>query len=157
MPSILFLLRFHTVCPKKELETMKKSQSCKLLSWYGLLIVSILSVACLSLGKDYEIEVEQGVLVGKQYQNVTEFKGIPFAAPPIGSKRFGPPQSPQPWQGKKIAHRYGASCIQGGAPSEVMSNTSEDCLFLNVPLQLSLPCSASSFSKKPALISSTST
>jgi carboxylesterase type B len=57
------------------------------------------------------------------------FKGIPFAAPPIGSLRFKPPQPPPSWRGIRDTSAFGAECIQPGPPGVSMS---EDCLTLNV-------------------------
>lgn len=60
------------------------------------------------------------------------FRGIPFAAPPVGSLRWRPPQPAARWAGVRDATRFGNDCMQ--APWDVMSGQpdSEDCLFLNV-------------------------
>jgi len=68
------------------------------------------------------------------------FKGIPFAAPPVGNLRWRPPQPPVPWQGVRKADHFCASCIQNIVTErkpwtyEFMAHNeiSEDCLFLNV-------------------------
>ncbi len=57
---------------------------------------------------------------------VTIFRGIPYAAPPVGEWRWQPPRLAAPWSGVRQATEYGAVCPQGTNPS------SEDCLFLNV-------------------------
>jgi para-nitrobenzyl esterase len=65
---------------------------------------------------------------------VVAFKGIPYAAPPVGDLRFQPPQPAKPWSGTLRALDYGKAEIQprnaiaGTAPQQ----QSEDCLFLNV-------------------------
>jgi para-nitrobenzyl esterase len=72
--------------------------------------------------------------------SVVSFKGIPFAAPPVGSLRWRAPQPPAPWKDVLKADHFGASCMQGpNTPlgpwtKEYMYVTaaSEDCLFLNV-------------------------
>ena len=65
------------------------------------------------------------------------FKGIPYARPPLGPLRWQAPQPLQPWQGERLAHRFGPRCIQ----PEYVTNSinffgsedeSEDCLSLNV-------------------------
>src|SRR5579871_1091601 len=72
--------------------------------------------------------------------SVTSFKGIPFAAPPVGRLRWSATQAPAPWPDVLQADHFGASCMQGpNTPfgpwtREYMYVTpaSEDCLFLNV-------------------------
>ena len=73
---------------------------------------------------------------------VRAFKGIPFAAPPVGSLRWKEPQPPQPWQGVRKADTFGNVCVQPSQPKRVPNNVavdlpdspkmSEDCLYLNV-------------------------
>jgi para-nitrobenzyl esterase len=60
---------------------------------------------------------------------IHSFKGIPYAAPPIGPLRFKPPQPPASWRGIRDSTTFGAECIQAGPPGASMS---EDCLTLNV-------------------------
>jgi para-nitrobenzyl esterase len=72
--------------------------------------------------------------------SITVFKGIPYAAPPVGSLRWQPPQPARPWQGVRQANTFGASPMQanqrtyGPWTEEYMfrNAVSEDCLFLNV-------------------------
>ena len=60
--------------------------------------------------------------------DVAAFRGIPFAAPPVGELRWRPPAAVVPWDGVRDAGEAGPICVQGaGGPA-----TSEDCLFLNV-------------------------
>jgi para-nitrobenzyl esterase len=66
---------------------------------------------------------------------VRTFKGIPFAAPPVGPLRWMAPQPPAPWSGVRKASEYGARCMQGGIYSDMIfhdSGPSEDCLYLNL-------------------------
>ncbi|XP_070552581.1 uncharacterized protein [Ptychodera flava] len=60
-------------------------------------------------------------------KNVDVFLGIPYAKPPIGSRRFQAPESPNTWSGQLSVTRYRPACLQVGKP-----NSSEDCLYLNV-------------------------
>jgi para-nitrobenzyl esterase len=60
---------------------------------------------------------------------VRSFKGIPFAAPPVGPLRFMPPQPPAAWTGTRDATAFGPECMQPGPPGTPMS---EDCLTANV-------------------------
>jgi para-nitrobenzyl esterase len=68
----------------------------------------------------------QGVAAGDPA--VTVFKGIPYAAPPVGDLRWKAPQAPAAWTGVRKADQFGALCPQAGAPEKM----SEDCLTLNV-------------------------
>ena len=63
------------------------------------------------------------------------FKGIPFAAPPVGGLRWQPPQAVEPWQGVRKANVFGPRCMQGAIFSDMIfrdAGPSEDCLYLNV-------------------------
>eukprot|EP00117_Sycon_ciliatum_P007153 scpid31645/ scgid10381/ Cholinesterase; Acylcholine acylhydrolase; Butyrylcholine esterase; Choline esterase II; Pseudocholinesterase len=60
------------------------------------------------------------------------FRGIPFAAPPLGELRFAPPQPPQKWSTVRDTTQYGPSCIQNVGAQRITSGTSEDCLTLNI-------------------------
>ena len=79
--------------------------------------------------------------------SVMAFKGIPFAAPPVGELRWRAPQPPQPWQGVRVADKFGASCIQSIVQErkpwtyEFMTHgeISEDCLSLNIWTAAKLP------------------
>ena len=72
--------------------------------------------------------------------SVRAFKGIPYAAPPVGDGRWRAPGPVVPWDGVRAADRFGASCVQAQPGSrlpwteEFMTQgpVSEDCLFLNV-------------------------
>lgn len=71
---------------------------------------------------------------------VMAFKGIPYAAPPVGELRWKEPQSPATWKGVRDATQFCASCMQNRAFSRepwtsefmVQDSISEDCLFLNI-------------------------
>ena len=64
------------------------------------------------------------------------FRGIPFAAPPVGDLRWRPPQPAKSWQGARDATQFGAICPQlpmlAALTGEKFPATSEDCLYLNV-------------------------
>ena len=68
---------------------------------------------------------------------VRVFKGIPFAAPPVGPLRWKAPQPPAKWDGVRAAAAFGPRCMQGGggggrAGAPPPPATSEDCLYINV-------------------------
>ena len=82
-----------------------------------------------------KVKVKQGWLQGYIDGSLKIFKGIPYAAPPVGERRFRSPEEPGSWRGVRDATRYGAASIQH--VSEFMAETprsqyEEDCLYLNV-------------------------
>ncbi len=63
------------------------------------------------------------------------FKGIPFAAPPVGELRWKAPQPPANWDGVRKATAFGSRCMQGHIYADMVfrdNGPSEDCLYLNV-------------------------
>lgn len=81
------------------------------------------------------IQTTVGTLRGMTEAEVDIFKGIPYAAAPVGEYRWRPPQPFPAWQGIKDATKFCADCAQAGWPREagkIRENTSEDCLFLNI-------------------------
>ncbi|MFL6601654.1 MAG: carboxylesterase/lipase family protein [Steroidobacteraceae bacterium] len=63
---------------------------------------------------------------------VLTFKGIPYAAPPIGPLRWRPPQLPVPWSGARDATHFGADCMQTPYVISTGQKTNEDCLTASV-------------------------
>ncbi|WP_433574836.1 carboxylesterase/lipase family protein [Nocardia brasiliensis] len=83
---------------------------------------------------DTVVTTTAGDLRGATTEGGLVWKGIPFAAPPTGERRFAPPQPPQPWTGVRNATRFGHAApqepIAPGLPN--IADQSEDCLYLNV-------------------------
>jgi para-nitrobenzyl esterase len=83
------------------------------------------------------VTVEGGRISGVVDRGVRVFRGIPYAAAPVGDLRWKPPQAVRPWTGIRDASRYGAECPQTQYPEgsvyiRPLQPQSEDCLFLNV-------------------------
>lgn len=88
------------------------------------------------------VKVDAGSISGTvdATTHISVFKGVPFAAPPIGDLRWREPQPVRAWSGVRDATKFGASCMQrvhGDAlpwtrEYLVQNEVSEDCLYLNV-------------------------
>ena len=75
------------------------------------------------------VKVEGGLLEGTSEDGLTVYRGIPFAAPPVGDLRWRAPQAAAKWDGVKHADKFAPECMQAAGRGAVMS---EDCLYLNV-------------------------
>lgn len=76
--------------------------------------------------------VDGGKILGTSGRDpqILVFRGIPYAAPPVGQLRWQPPHPVEAWSGVKSARDFAPSCI--GRNFGAISNMSEDCLYLNV-------------------------
>jgi para-nitrobenzyl esterase len=65
-------------------------------------------------GENPRVTVAEGILEGTiaPGTGVRSFKGIPFAAPPLGARRWRPPQPPAPWPGVRRAQQFGPRPLQ---------------------------------------------
>ena len=112
-------------------------------------IATIAAVAVLALGltsrpasaaepQSLPVTTEYGAVQGVRLSgHISAYRGIPYAAPPIGIQRWKPPAPPTHWEGVRQAAESGRACLQlksrldniyADAPFEM----SEDCLYLNV-------------------------
>ncbi|HZD52929.1 MAG TPA: carboxylesterase family protein [Woeseiaceae bacterium] len=72
---------------------------------------------------------------GMQPSGVRLFRGVPFAAPPVGALRWQPPQPVEKWRGVRKADEFGPRCMQEAVYADMVfrsDGVSEDCLYLNV-------------------------
>src|ERR1035441_8200193 len=61
------------------------------------------------------VKVEGGSIQGTVEEGLTVYRGIPFAAPPVGDLRWRAPEAAAKWDGVKAAAQFGPKCIQPGA------------------------------------------
>ncbi|MCM2999818.1 carboxylesterase family protein [Paenibacillus cellulositrophicus] len=79
------------------------------------------------------VQTTSGKISGVPLQGAYVFRGIPYAAPPTGKRRFQPPAPPQPWPGVRKCDHFGPLAPQQTDPSGGTTRIqSEDCLYLNV-------------------------
>jgi len=101
------------------------------------LLVTQFAVATLA---DDQVKTSSGIVEGVKAASpgVRAFRGIPFAAPPIGELRWKAPQPVRPWKGVLKASEFGPRCMQAGVFSDMIFRDradkpmNEDCLYLNV-------------------------
>ncbi len=83
-------------------------------------------------------QTRSGKLEGEERGGIHVFRGVPFAAPPIGAKRWRAPEREAPWSGVRDARRFGNASPQNPLQLDIVAAfkidepQSEDCLFLNV-------------------------
>jgi len=92
-----------------------------------------LAIPALAEGED--VAVESGTISGTVEDGVISWKGIPFAAAPVGDLRWRAPQPAKPWTGVRDTSAYGNDCMQipfGGDAAPLGTPPAEDCLYANV-------------------------
>jgi para-nitrobenzyl esterase len=102
---------------------------------FALLLATLGATGALA-GNVQPVRIESGLISGMTpAEGFVAYKGIPYAAPPIGPLRWEPPQPAPAWDGVRAADHYGARCMQGPDQNDGESvgvAMSEDCLYLNV-------------------------
>ncbi|MGD8418727.1 MAG: carboxylesterase family protein, partial [Pseudomonadales bacterium] len=83
------------------------------------------------------IETSRGRLEGCREEGLAVFRGVPFAAPPVGPLRWRPPEPVASWEGVRDATRFAPAELQNPGPLGDLlgirvAETDEDCLYLNV-------------------------
>ncbi|XP_065164395.1 neuroligin-4, X-linked-like [Atheta coriaria] len=131
---------------------------------FSLLFLTLKLVGIAHCGPRYSsriVEIQSGAIRGvilelnsRHLEPVEAFRGVPYAAPPVGPLRYRPPQAPLPWPGTRLADTFGAVCPQRFPDvsnrtsalqfmpkgryhhlkklTPLLVNQSEDCLFLNI-------------------------
>jgi para-nitrobenzyl esterase len=93
----------------------------------GLLFTPLISSASV-------VQTDAGPVEGERTDGLVVYKGIPFAAPPVGPLRWREPQPVKPWKEVRKADKFAPACTQTGVsmPGEKPPAVSEDCLYLNI-------------------------
>ncbi len=83
------------------------------------------------------VNTRSGAVRGAHHGGVFSFKGMPYAAPPVGENRLQPPRPPEPWDGVRDALEFGPKPPQQAIPAEAellpeLAEPGADCLTLNI-------------------------
>ena len=101
--------------------------------WIGEAIVALGLLGSLpASGQSRLFAVTGGSVEGVVSSGIVSFKGIPFAAPPIGDLRWRAPQPVNPWSGVKKADKFAVKCMQDPNMSAIFGGppaVGEDCLY----------------------------
>jgi para-nitrobenzyl esterase len=97
-----------------------------------LSVLVLLALISAAVAQPKPMKVDGGLLQGTVEDGLAIYRGIPYAAPPIGELRWRPPQPAANWQSVRAADQYGRACIQTNAAIAKLPPPSEDCLYLNV-------------------------
>jgi para-nitrobenzyl esterase len=102
-----------------------------------LLAIALIAAPASSSDAPPVVNIATGTLAGihDAKTGLDEFKGIPYAASPVGPLRWKPPQPVTIWTGTRQADRFGPRCMQSPIYSDMVfrsNGVSEDCLYLNV-------------------------
>ncbi|MBN2704697.1 MAG: carboxylesterase family protein, partial [Pontiellaceae bacterium] len=94
------------------------------------ILLLALAVAGFVYGEQTDpVKTKAGTVQGVIEDGLAVYRGIPFAAPPVGDLRWKAPQPVKKWDGVLQTTKFAPGPIQGGNPP---SGKSEDCLYLNV-------------------------
>jgi len=103
-----------------------------LVQWASVLLGTLLMIS--SAAHAVPVVIESGALQGVPLDGLTVYKGVPYAAAPLGELRWRDPQAAAAWKGVRKADAFAAACLQKGVsmPGEIPPTVSEDCLYLNI-------------------------
>jgi para-nitrobenzyl esterase len=105
-----------------------------MIPWMTKICVGLALVALAAWGES--VRVDAGLLEGSAGSDpsIRVFRGVPFAAAPVGPLRWAPPQPVKPWKGVRAADKFGSHCVQARVFDDIIfrGNMSEDCLTLTV-------------------------
>ncbi len=104
------------------------------------LVVGLMTATDSIAAAETTVRIEQGTLSGVTDDGVAVYRGIPYAAAPVGALRWRPPLPPSGWDGTRTAERFGFICPQNIRESYsrelqdhfATAGVNEDCLTLNI-------------------------
>jgi para-nitrobenzyl esterase len=152
-PSVDREANFQSPCPLGRLPDARppspegdfvpySKSSCSFIAALALTVAGLLLPSTPALARGEQgpvVDAPAGTVAGRSEGAVTSFKGIPYAAPPIGDLRWKPPKETARWDGVRHASDFGPPCYQPTVPGaansiyfEEIVRMSEDCLSLNV-------------------------
>ncbi len=99
-----------------------------------VILTKIIILLSINILYAQEVTTKSGILKGLVEEDIVVFKGVPFAAAPVGDLRWQAPKPPVPWDGVRMADKFSPICMQIGMyPKELtVEEMSEDCLYLNI-------------------------
>jgi para-nitrobenzyl esterase len=114
----------------------------------AIIAITLFAVGTAGAAIDDPVRLDTGMISGTTTgsPDVRVFKGIPYAAPPVGDLRWRAPKPAAHWEGTRQADQFGPVCMQGGD-----QKMSEDCLYLNVWTAAKAPGSKTS-DKRPVML-----
>lgn len=123
-PRTTLACRYETNIDRGESMSMRAS----------LIITALLAMASPAFAQITTAKVTGGEIAGRVIDGISEFKGVPFAAPPVGDLRWKGPRPVKPWSGVRQTIQYGPACMQNGGGGGAGPGVpyGEDCLYLNV-------------------------
>jgi para-nitrobenzyl esterase len=101
---------------------------------FRVILPFLVLTTSITLAQNPKTRTKSGALSGVSEGGVSVYKGVPFAAPPVGNLRWHPPSPVAAWPGTRKADVFAPACIQDSVsmPGETPPTVSEDCLYLNV-------------------------
>src|SRR5262249_29454974 len=122
---------------KNKFIVFRESESIMLRNLILLAVGLVFAFSGLALSANDTVRVDGGLISGSVVDGVRSYKGIPFAAPPVGELRWKVPQPVAAWEGVRECNDFGSDCPQAPYPQSSVyysapRKQSEDCLCLNV-------------------------
>ena len=127
------LVAHHSTSRQNSVRMFMRSAKCSLTTAVAALATIFLTGA----GTAESLQIEGGQIAdaAPDASGIRVFKGIPYAAPPVGELRWKAPQPVQPWNGVRSIAEWGPRCVQSnrlGDLDPLNKRMDEDCLYLNV-------------------------